>query len=159
MEITREDIFDLKSCGSVGNWFCWHKLFYDLKDLILLKYGYFTGYDEQNWNDDGWDYEEEVYATHSHILKRYVLVVGNQEYVFHIPTNEYSYFNYAYQDGKQSNDYSRLVAICRNKIEGKKKYSGSESSIQIAKKSLKNLLLKFGYLYKENKNVCTNENK
>jgi hypothetical protein len=151
MEITRADVYDLHTCGRVGKWFMWHKLFYDIKDLILNNFGTFDGYDQQTWYDTSWEHEDEPYAEHVHILKRYVLIADNVPNVFHIPTNEFSYFNFDWQTQHQSEKFKEFYDLCKNEIKGKKECYTDKTDMSAAKLSLKYLLIKFGHLYKVNK--------
>lgn len=157
MEITLTDIRDIQTCGRVGKWFMWHKLFYNLKDLILTNFGIFDGYDKQVWCDEDWNYEGEVYAEHIHILERYYLLADNNLYTFHLPNNEYYYFNFAHQDGKQSDHFTEMYELCKNEMKGKKENCTDDVSVDNAKLSLKRLLLKFGYLYKLHKDEFITE--
>jgi len=66
MEISKQDIEDMRMCGRVGkNMFPFADLWFALKDKILISYGVFDGYDVQVWDDPDWDYPEEAYATMS----------------------------------------------------------------------------------------------
>lgn len=116
--VDTDTIHFLRECGSVAKFWRHRNLFYALKDVILRRYGTFYAYDLQEWDDDGEDGPGDVWATHYHVLK----VVRLGEVDFHVPTSEYYYFNYAYQNGKQSPNYQHFSSLCRGKMMGRKRY-------------------------------------
>jgi hypothetical protein len=118
VKFTEEDLRLLALCNSIAGWGYWRraKLFYALKDAVLVKYGERDGYDKQTWEEEDWNDPKHAHATHSHILERWLLLGQT----FHRPTNEFKYFNYEYQTGKYSERYSELSKVCKNKLKGRK---------------------------------------
>lgn len=145
--LTQEDIKDMRICGKAGkSLYPFHKVWFSLKDQLLKKYGFEDGYDLQIWYDEEYRYwgedTKDIVAEHCHILKRYIV---DEKYVFHMPTNEFSYFDFISQFEKSSSKYSKYAKLCRNKIEGKRPHSSLEEEKE-GWKSLKRLVRKYGYL-------------
>jgi hypothetical protein len=148
MEVTKQDIEDMRMCGRVGkNMHPFADLWFALKDKILISYGLFDGHDVQVWDDPDWDYPEEIYATHEHILKRYVFADDKEIHAFHLPTNEFHYWRNGFMDyGKKTKRFDELRGQVKNLISGKKLYLSNEVSRNEAWKALKRLIKKFGFL-------------
>lgn len=138
----------LIACGAVASrtW-PWRKLFYALKDRILKIYGSFDGYDLQIFVKPGfYDFDPNCDGTeHCHILARYEL----NGHIFHIPTDEFSYFNFDTQSHRQSNNYAALKPYCQNIIEGRKTYLASRQDTTVAWIALKALVREHGRLLRK----------
>jgi len=115
---TEADLRLLTLCNSLAGWGYWRhkKLFYALKDAVLLKYGSRDGYDLQEWEDSDYYDENDAHAVHKQILERWTLLGQT----FHKPAGEFSYFNYEYQTGKQSPKFYELAKLCANRLKGRK---------------------------------------
>jgi hypothetical protein len=117
-----QDITDMITCGQMGRIWHWRKVYYALKNRMLLLYAVPDGWDLQVWYDDAWlggygdMQDDEPWACHQHILERYML----NGHLFHKPTDEFSYWN-QYSATKQSVNFEHLKLNCKYKIEGKKK--------------------------------------
>jgi hypothetical protein len=145
--VTNEDVNDLIACGEVGRYlFMWSKLFYAIKDRLLLLYAVNDGVDLQIWKDaDGYSEFEEWHAEHRHVLARYLLL----GHLFHIPTDEFYYFNFEYQAEKHSPGFFDAVCDYKQLIDGKKKYKSSKEAREESWRALKRLIRRHGYLLKE----------
>jgi hypothetical protein len=145
-----QDVSDLIACGKPA-YFPYNKLFYALKDAILETYGEHDGVDEQVWDDYCDDYDDgelgykEVYASHHHILDRYIY--GG--HVFHIPTNEFLYYrNYGFVE-KRSTNFDALCGQAKNRMQGKKQKDWSNKAQKEAWVRLKRLVRRHGKLLRE----------
>ena len=148
--IALDDFENIIACGKVGKFlYPFNNLWFSLKTKLLENFAIFDGYDLQEWEDEDWRDEGEIYAWHSHVLKRYIFP-QIPEHIFHIPTNEYSYdLNYCFCEPKRSENYFELASQAKDKFNGKKKYELDGVAKERAWKSLKLLVGKYGYLLKE----------
>ena len=149
--LTNEDIQDMRLCGKVGkSLYPFHKVWYCLKERLLELYGYQDGYDLQIWYDKGYseygDDPEETLAEHCHILKRYTIQIDEWIHVFHIPTNEFFYFDFETQYEKSSENYDKYYNIYKNKMIGKRERVIAKDVRLDGWKSLKKLIRKYRYL-------------
>jgi len=141
--IDQTDVDNLIICGRSAKWWRWSRVYYAVKDAILIKYGSFDGYDLQRWLDKGYfecncTNKIDTLAEHLHILKRYKLL----DTYFHIPTSEYSYFNFEYQNGKRSENFYEYFKQVNGWLNGKKEYDMSIEGQAKAFRALKALLRK-----------------
>lgn len=138
-----DTISDLILCGTYARNWEHRRLFYALKTKILEVYATFDGYDLQIWYDDSWNWDEQYYAEHRHILKRY----SYNGHIFHSPTNEFEYFNFAHQNGKASPGFSELLKQCTRQIEGRKPFLfPSKETEELCWQALKRLVRTHGHL-------------
>jgi hypothetical protein len=151
----KQDIEDMRICGKVGkNLYPFHNLWFFLKDKILTNYGKFDGYDLQTWDDMEYSFNAidpnnpEVFATHMHILKRYILQDGEWFHVFHIPTNEYDYWINGSNFINRSDGFNELYKLKKETIIGKKKYEYHQEYKTDAWNALKRLIGRYSYLVK-----------
>lgn len=144
--ITQQDVDDLIAAGKTAKLWAWGKLFYALKDAILKVYGQDDGYDLQVWYDSlsYWIGDEDMGegAVHRHILSRHILL----GHIFHKPTPEFSYFNFDYQNGKESVGYKYFVLIVKGTIEGKRQFDYSHEARTVGWSALKRLVRRHGCL-------------
>jgi hypothetical protein len=149
-----EDIELMRKCGKVGkNLYPFHNVWFFLKDNILQEFGFFTGYDGQTWEDEDYEYEGEAYALHYQILKRYILFDGENSHVFHIPTNEYSYWINGTNITKESDNFQIYWKNKLNVIEGKKEKLFYKEFKEDAWDSLKKLVRKYNRLLVRDKQL------
>lgn len=152
--IPREDIELMKNCGKVGRGlYPFHNVWFYLKDKLLKEFGLFVGYDGQTWTDEDYNYEDEVYAIHHQILKRYILSDGTNEYVFHIPINEFFYWINGTDFIKQSESFDFYWKHKLNVIEGKKEITYYKTFVEGAWNSLKKLMRKYNHLLKRDRQL------
>jgi hypothetical protein len=139
-----DTVNDLILAGAAYLPYGYSKLFFAIKDAILKAYGTPDGLDQQHWDDmDFYDQDSEsVHAEHWHLLARYWL----RGHLFHRPTNEFYYFNYAYQIEKVSIQYFALQAAVKNTIHGKKKKACDREARAEAWRALKRLVKRHGCL-------------
>lgn len=150
--IEEQDLLDLSTCGQYAKFMEHQKLYYSLKTRVLQRYGMFYGYCLQKWFDSDWYDGEKNYAEHRHILEIYYLSTGDGRYIskyFHIPTDQFSYYNFEYENGKTSSRFEGLLKQCRPEFEmlGKKEYVYGEEERQAALESFYRLFGKFSFLF------------
>jgi hypothetical protein len=158
-KVSEQDLVDLIICGN--SWLGDRKnLFYTLKTKILETYGMPYGYALQHWDDECYDnywenpstgeMESEWFATHHHILRRYFLSTQDGRFIsheFHIPTNEFSYWN-SYGIEKESENYGLFYEKCTDKFNGKKSrtINSDRKHQESAWQALKRLVRKYKFL-------------
>lgn len=140
------DLDNLVLCNRVGmgrN----RSLFFCLKNSILQNYAIFDGYDLQTWDDIDYYDDEEVFATHYHILKRYII----GDHCFHQPINEFQYcvWNQGPYGDKKSKNFKYFLEMCKNRIVGQKKYISTEYERKLSFWAFKQLVRKFSFFLKE----------
>lgn len=144
MSLPSNDIQDLRTCGLVAKCARWRQVFYALKDAILTHYGTPDGYDLQVWTETDLDTllchpdtpADTIVAEHRHILRRYRL--GDQ--IFHRPTNEFYYVNYATDYERISWGFVSLKAHAIETLHGTRRPASDPASRQAAWSALKRLL-------------------
>ncbi len=159
--VEKSDVDDLILCNSIAPLGWRHKkLFYALKGMLLDVYATPDGYDLQEWHK--YDHDSDcwtmdictckpscgIYATHSHILKRYLLL----GHIFHCPTSEYCYWVNGSRFDKKSAGYAYFAGIAKNTIYGKKRtelmFGKIDNYAEVSGKAyraLKRLIKKFGF--------------
>ncbi len=140
-------INDLIACGQIAKYWHWRQLFYALKNAILRFEGTADEYDLQKWEDIDFfegNYTDtpDVISEHEHILERWILF----GHVFHIPTDEFRYFNFEYQTEKRSKGFAEYILKCKETIIGKRQYQYTNEMRHSAWLCLKHLIRQYGWL-------------
>lgn len=130
------------------------KLCYQLKDILLKKYGVADGFDLQEftrpcWSDDDYGvygdqyYSGETFSWHEHILARHK--IGNL--TFHSPTDDFRYRNINHVK-KESPYFDFAKAHCREKIDEIKEVPKGFNKPE-AIKAFRRIVCKFKPLFRE----------